>query len=139
MAKRVTIATTEKDIAEAATGIAESSGGIGTFYSDEGKPLANLAAASVLIRVGNVIEVPSAGAGSYQMFFKALGFEEVQLADSTASSGDWSFAVKDSRRNTHKWRPASQINRYPHHGFKYHVSSLGFASAKDCIDYMFQE
>jgi hypothetical protein len=129
---------TEKHVAESATGIAESPGGIGTLYSDEGKPLADVAAASVLIRVGNLIEAPNAGAGSYLRFFSVLGFEEVQVADSMASSGDWSFAVKDSKRKTRQWRPASQENRYPYHGFKYHVSSMGFESAKGCIDYMSQ-
>ena len=135
--KRVTIATAEKDGAEDATGVSESPSGIGTLYSDEDKP-ASLDTAARLIRVGNPIEVPNAGAGSYNKFFKVLGFEEVQVADSMASSGDWSFAVKDSKRKTRKWRPASQENRYPYHGFKYRVASMGFESAKGCIDYMFQ-
>lgn len=65
------------------------------------------------------VEVPGAGAGSYEEVFKMLGFDEVKLVESGSSSGDWTFNIRKNKL----WVLACQLNRYPYYGFKYIMGS----------------
>ena len=74
--------------------------------------------ASNLFLSNKLIEVPSAGSGSFQEVITDLGFDEARVIDWTSSAGDWCFGAK----NEHGWFIVSQENRYPYYGFKYMVS-----------------
>lgn len=84
------------------------------FYNNKRIKL-TLKQAIKAINQGDVVEVPDAGAGSYDEIFKMLGFTKIQAICLTSSAGDWSFGVKDKTG----WRLASQENRYPYRGFRY--------------------
>ena len=106
----------EKQMCEKATGIPQQ--GEIIFYNEEGDKI-SLEEAKEIIRDNGLIEVPSAGSGSFREIFASLGFGEVEVYDWTSSAGDWSFGVK----NEYVWFSAWQENRYPYHGFKYCISS----------------
>ncbi len=77
------------------------------------------------------VSVPSAGAGSYDEVFKALGFLEVKTIETCSSAGDWTLAVRDK----FGWRLAWQENRYPYNGFRYGIDLqvYGFERIEDLI------
>ncbi len=108
----------EQNIAEQATGIAENSHGLGKFFRHGGDEVTPQKAYD-LLREGQSIEVPNAGAGSYGKFFTGVGFSEVRNVENMSSAGDWTHAVKDGAEGD--WYPAFQSNRYPYHGFAYSV------------------
>ena len=107
------------NIAEEATGIKQN-GKLGKFFDKRGIDMPIEEARAVLL-MGEPVEVPNAGAGSYQEFFKAMGFDDVKVVDWTSSAGDWCFGVKHGKR----WYFSGQENRWPYHGFKYSVDIDG--------------
>jgi len=118
-------------VAEESTGIRET--GRLEFWNDKGQKI-TIKEASKLIREGGVIEVPSAGAGSYIKVFQLLGFSDVELIESGSSAGDWTLAVKDETG----WAVAGQENRFPFYGFRYWISQelQGFSELSDLIDFL---
>jgi len=109
--------TYEKKMSEQATGCVQQ-GKI--VYFKEGGEKITLKQAAELLQNNEVVEVPSAGAGSFREIFTDLGFDEVEVICWSSSAGDWTFGVK----NDVGWFVAIQENRYPYHGFKYSVSDL---------------
>ena len=107
----------EKQMCEEATGCVQQ--GKITYYKEGGEKITPKQAV-YLLKNNKLIEVPSAGAGSYKEIFTSLGFEEVKVIDWTSSAGDWAFGVK----NDIGWFLAFQENRYPYHGFKYSINTL---------------
>jgi len=81
---------------------------------------------------GEEVAVPSAGSGSYNDVFQAMGFTEVKVIDWGNSAGDWTFGVK----NESGWRVAWQENRYPCYGFRYFINlnDYGYGMFEDLID-----
>jgi hypothetical protein len=116
-------------IAEEMTGLREHPKGFGQMYADGGNPLDREQAQDWFLD-GNSVEVPNAGAGSYEDVFEALGFVEVKPIEWSSSAGDWTFAVRDDDT----WRVAYQSNRYPRHGFSYSLGSETFESYEDACD-----
>lgn len=118
-------------MAEDATGIRESSTGIGTIYDTNG----NVVESSVDIRAAAAdrgIVVPNAGSGSYDEIFKMMGFDEIKVIDWTSSAGDWCFGVKFKN----KWFRAFQENIYPRYGFLYQIdNSRAFKSFEDAANH----
>lgn len=126
----------QKQAAEQATGIRESRSGIGTLYSDGGVELTSEQAYDTL-REGHTVEVPNAGAGSYEAVFRTVGFSEAKAVEQSSSAGDWTFGVKDGDEGD--WYPAFQTNRHPYYGFAYSVDfgRGGFESFEQlckCLD-----
>jgi len=107
----------EKQMSEQATGCFQH--GSLVYYDETGTKITPKQAED-LLKTNQQIEVPSAGAGSYKEIFTSLGFEEIEIIDSTSSAGDWTLGVK----NCYGWFVAVQENRYPYHGFKYSISDL---------------
>ena len=101
-------------IAEQTTGIKERVAGGGLFYDDAGHAISD-AAARRLIRQGEAVESPNAGAGSYREIARRLGFKRVYVEDWTSSAGDWCFNVQGGRL-------LFQYNRYPYAGFRYSIA-----------------
>ena len=118
-----------KNIAEQATGIEER--GKLQFWSSKGERIERKEAKR-RIEEGEMIEVPSAGAGSYDEIFQDLGFEEIRDIFLSSSAGDWTFGVKDKRG----WRVAGQENRYPYYGFKYWIGKESFKDFETLLDFM---
>ena len=104
----------EKKMAEDATGIRENLHGIGTFYDENGKEIS-----TEKIKDHKAVEVPNAGAGSYQEVFETMGYPHLVKVFMCSSAGDWSFIVSKDRK---EWFEAWQENRYPYVGFRYGVS-----------------
>ncbi len=116
-ARQAVLEIRERVVAEQATGIVQRMAGLGTFYAEGGVQL-SLEQARADLLVGKPVEVPNAGAGSYRSFFHTLGFRDSKTLETTASSGDWTIAVQDKDC---RWYPATQVNRYPYHGFTYQL------------------
>ena len=121
-------------MAEEGTGCCENPRGLGKYYADEHTILTPEQAYDRL-RDGKSVEVPNAGAGSYQEFFKSVGLTEIDTFECCASSGDWSFTVQDQEGEW--WYAAFQNNRHPGYGFKYSVDfHCGFKRKKDLMAWM---
>ena len=101
-------------IAEQTTGIKERVAGGGLFYDDAGNAISD-ATARRLIRQGEAVESPNAGAGSYREIARRLGFKRVYVEDWTSSAGDWCFNIQGGRL-------LCQSNRYPYYGFRYSIA-----------------
>lgn len=104
-----------KEKAEGATGTIQQ--GDLQFYNDSGEKISEKKASKLFLD-GEVVEVASAGAGSYGEVLELLGAEDVKVIDWTSSAGDWTFGVLVEGF----WLVASQENRYPYHGFRYSMS-----------------
>ena len=120
-----------KQAAEDATGIRES--GKLVFYDKRGIKMP-LEEAREVFCMGESVEVPQAGAGSFHEVFKALGFKEVKVIDWTSSAGDWCFGVKKKDG----WAMAYQENRFPFYGFKYVIDNGGQHSGYSRFDDLVQ-
>ncbi len=116
-------------IADQATGLRENPHGIGQFYDDQGNLLTREEAQDVFLN--GFVEVPNAGAGSYETVLTALGYEEVRVIEWCSSAGDWTFAARDDD----SWYIVSQENRYPYHGFRYCRSEIAFDSFEDACSF----
>lgn len=112
------MSTMEQRLAEEATGCVEHPSGL-KFYARGGLALSPDEAAQRLSR-GKLVEVPAAGAGSYNRVLEQLFGDRatnVQVIDWTSSAGDWVFGFElDSVPVV-----LFQENRYPYHGFKYRI------------------
>lgn len=105
---------------ESATGCIENPSGLGKYYAGRFEQPAELTpekAADYMLD-GGVVSVPNAGAGSYEAFFKSVGFLKVKRIYDSSSAGDWTLGIYDG----FKWIIAYQNNRYPHFGFNYSYS-----------------
>lgn len=120
-----------KVISEQATGCAQRGRYLGRLYLKNGYGVAPIEAQR-LIREGDPIEYPNAGAGSYREVFEQLGFKKIETIETCSSAGDWSLAVQDKDGT---WREAWQTNRYPYHGFSYTVGRRAFPTIDDVITY----
>ena len=105
-----------KEMCEDATGCKQQGDII--YYNGQGEKITREEASNLFLD-NKLIEVPSAGSGSFQEVITDLGFDEARVIDWTSSAGDWCFGAK----NEHGWFIVSQENRYPYHGFKYMVSN----------------
>jgi hypothetical protein len=103
------------NVAEEATGICQQ--GSINFQDRHGK--ISLVEAKKRFLNNEEVEVPGAGAGSYDEVFKLLGFNGVKLVESCSSAGDWQFNIRKNKL----WVTAIQLNRYPYYGFKYIMGS----------------
>jgi hypothetical protein len=111
--------TQETEMAEEATGIAQSPGGLGKLYARGGIELTDEEAQDRIL-ANECVEAPNAGAGSYRKFFvDRVLYAELKVVEWSSSAGDWTFAVRDDSL----WRLAFQTNRYPRHGFSYSVDN----------------
>lgn len=135
--------TIEQQLAEEATGIVQSTRGIGQLYagpinrkglvSDPGFEINSAPDAYNWLRDGGCVAIPNAGAGSYRAAFDAMLFPKCEVFENMSSAGDWSFAVFDGE----SWFPASQSNRYPRHGFNYSVNfDWSFSTKEECFEFM---
>ena len=95
-----------------ATGCYERREAGGTLYDGEGNRISTTKARR-LFREGEIIEAPNAGASSYNAILARLGYSTVEVEDWTSSAGDWVFRVRGGL--------VFQENRYPSHGFTYHM------------------
>ena len=102
--------------ADQATGCREHVPAGGQLYDNEGNPVSDDTARR-LLRDGCMIEVPNAGAGSYNAILERLGFTQVKVENQTSSAGDWIFKVRSGL--------VFQYNRYPYHGFSYTFQKYG--------------
>ena len=109
--------TYEKKMSEQATGCKQQ--GEIVYFKEGGEKVTPKQAAE-LFQENELIEVSSAGAGSFREIFEDLGFDEVEVINWTSSAGDWTFGVK----NDVGWFVATQENRYPYYGFRYAISDL---------------
>ena len=113
--------TLERMKSESATGCIENPAGLGKYFGgpDSGShaELTPEKAADYMLD-GGVVSVPNAGAGSYEDFFKSVGFTKVKRIYDSSSAGDWTLGIYDG----FKWIIAYQNNRYPHCGFNYSYS-----------------
>jgi hypothetical protein len=123
MARRRSAKTLTEHAAEMGTGIVEHPHGHGTIYDTNGNKLNHEQAQDAFRDKG--IEVPNAGAGSYERIFKYLGYKETKVIDWTSSAGDWTFGVCDDGY----WYLVTQSNRYPHHGFRYCMDPMTSAES----------
>lgn len=101
--------------AEEATGCRQV-GGLGKYYARGGRELTIEQAAEILM-TGGEVEVPNAGAGSYDDFFATIPkIKSWTPWDQQSSSGDWSFKITtvDGRSGF-----AYQEHRFPYHGYRY--------------------
>jgi len=89
--------------------------------------------AAELIRSGEAIHDPNAGAGTYSRFAERMGFERIERFDQTSSAGDWVFVVleKDREGESAEWHLLHQENRHPGHGFKYLRSARAWYGTYD--------
>jgi hypothetical protein len=113
--------------AEQATGCAAGPE-LGKFYDNHGTEISRRMAADLIRECGGPVEVPNAGAGSYEAVAKALGFGEVRVINWTSSAGDWQFgALVDGA-----WHFFWQENRFPCHGYRYRLDhERGYDSFED--------
>lgn len=111
-------ATMQERAAEDATGCNANPHGLGKLYADGGE-VVSVTKAKRLFRDGKSIEIPNAGAGSYNKVLAMLGYKRVEVVDWTSSAGDWTLAI----RTADGWKPVSQENRHPYHGFRYALCS----------------
>ena len=74
-------------IAEQTTGIKERVVGGGLFYDDTGRAISDTTARRI-IRKGEIVESPNAGAGSYREIARRLGFTKIGVANWGSSAGD---------------------------------------------------
>ena len=100
-------------VAEQATGCRERVVAGGQFYDGQGNKISDTAARR-LVREGEVVEAPNAGAGSYRAVARRLGYNKIEVEDWTSSAGDWYFRL-------HGGMFLFQNNRYPLCGFMYSV------------------
>lgn len=100
-------------IAEQATGIRAHMDEGGPFYDKDGNKVSDTAARR-LVREGETVEAPNAGAGSYRDIARRLGYNKLDVEDWTSSAGDWCFKLAGGR---FMW----QSNRWPRHGFTYSI------------------
>lgn len=108
--RKVLAKSVNQQVAESATGICARAPAGGQFYDGNGDKISDTAARR-LFRAGEVVEVPNAGAGSYDAVCARLGFTDVKVEDWSSSAGDWCFRVRSGL--------VFQENRYPNFGFKY--------------------
>ena len=113
---------------EEATGIIQH-GKLGAFYDKRGIAMP-MEEARAVIKMGETIEVPNAGAGSYHAVFRELGYDEVKVINWSSSVGDWQFGVRDADG----WAIAYQENRWPRHGFEYGVDTSAMFSGYDTFE-----
>ena len=100
-------------IAKTATGCRERVVAGGQFYDGRGEKISDTAARR-LVRDGEAVEAPNAGAGSYRAVARRLGYKKIEVENWTSSAGDWQFRL-------HGGLFLFQRNRYPYHGFMYSV------------------
>ena len=100
-------------VAEQATGCRERVADGGQFYDGRGEKISDTAARR-LIREGEAVEAPNAGAGSYRAVARRLGYRKIEVENWTSSAGDWQFLL-------HGGLFLFQNNRYPLSGFAYSV------------------
>lgn len=106
----------ERAICEQATGCIQVNQ-LGSLYDDHGHKLTNTKARK-LLRAGETVEVPNAGAGSFRsVLYDVCGCTQVHTVNTTSSAGDWQFAVMLNGL----WHIAQQDNRYPKCGMKYTI------------------
>ncbi len=117
--------------AEEATGITESRGGLGKYYTHGGSEW-TVEEAKERFHNQEAIEVPNAGAGSYHKFLASMGAKKVEVWDHTSSAGDWYFMVEFEDG----WYLVSQGNRHPRCGFSYSKDRFGFETKDDLIEYL---
>jgi hypothetical protein len=115
-------------VAEQATGIEQA--GTLFYYDTHGNKITQDKARQLLLS-GDIIEIPQAGAGSYNEVADEMGFDKVEVLNWSSSAGDWQFAVEKDGN----WKVLCQENRYPHYGFKYSLSEMSFGSVEDINDY----
>ena len=116
----------KNDVAGAATGCFENPHGIGTLYDNDGGEL-TLEQAREAFGKGLPVEVPNAGAGSYDSVLKALGYVKTEDIETGSSAGDWLLAAWDGKT----WHLVWQQNRYPYHGFRYCQENKHFKNLED--------
>ena len=102
----------EKQMCEQATGCRERQDGM-RFYDGDGNAVSDTAARRI-VREGEPVEVPGAGAGSYRGIAWRLGYTRLEVEDWTSSAGDWCFRLHGGK---YMW----QENMWPSHGFRYRV------------------
>jgi len=103
----------EQVVAEQATGIRTRVTRGGQFYDNNGDKISDTEARR-LVREGEAVHLPNAGAGLYRTVANRLGFVKIDVEDWTSSAGDWCFRL-------HGGRLMWQTNRYPYHGFSYTI------------------
>ena len=120
----------KKNVAEQATGIKQT-GNI-QFWSDDMKIKEKQA--KEFLYQNKEVAVPNAGAGSYDEAFENLGFDKIEIVESTSSAGDWTFGIKDKTG----WRLAWQENRYPYYGFRYSIDldNSGFETFDNLLKFL---
>lgn len=118
-------------IAEQMTGVTEHPNGVGQFYDSNGKAVTHEEAQDLFIG-GDSIEVPNAGAGSYDPVFRAMGYQEVKAIEWGSSAGDWIFGIRDEAT----WYVAYQTNRYPQHGYAYSLNGMSFETYEEACSFV---
>jgi len=103
-------------VEDQATGCVENPHGLGKIYDTTGTEL-NGDDIAVEFE-GKGIEIPNAGASSYNKLLTSLGYKKVEVVDWSSSAGDWTFGAFDGE----SWYVVSQSNRYPYHGFRYSIN-----------------
>lgn len=103
----------EQQMAESATGIREKEGAPFVFEF-EGEPV-SLTKARRLIRDGEWLVCPTAGAGSYRKVAELLGWTWLSVEDWTSSAGDWIFRLRNGKM---MWQ---ENCRFGGSGFRYSV------------------
>lgn len=113
-AREVLDETTRTLMSEEATGLPQR-GRLRIFHkSDEDRVLTSEEAREWLVDEEETLEVPAAGAGSYNELAALLGLGKLEAYETSSSAGDWQFRLLE--------KPGvflQQENRHPYAGFRY--------------------